>query len=283
VAEAVAEAVPVATETAAPVTPAGDVRDHLRGVDLVNGLARFNGKEDRYRHWLADFVENAGELPGQLRSDLAAGQPQSAAKAAHTFKGRVGMLGMDDLHGIVSALEHALRDGTPAEELLRALEKSIGEVREELRRFFAGEGVPATPRLLEKVVWKETYSVGVPAMDAQHKKLVNMINQLADCHAERGVGASGCFQEILSAMFDYTQVHFKSEEAYLQKIGYPQLAAHEKEHQVFLEKATALSMVSLDGVQDSAGLYDYLKTWLLDHILRSDMQYRFFVEGETKL
>jgi hemerythrin len=84
-------------------------------------------------------------------------------------------------------------------------------------------------------------------------------------------------------MFDYTQVHFKSEEAYLQKIGYPQLAAHEKEHQVFLEKATALSMVSLDGVQDSAGLYDYLKTWLLDHILRSDMQYRFFVEGETKL
>jgi hemerythrin-like metal-binding protein/PAS domain S-box-containing protein len=280
VAEKVVTAV---AEAVAPATQSSATRNTLRGIDMVNGLARFNGKEERYRHWLADFVETAGALPGQLRSDLAAGQPQSATRAAHAFKGRVGMLGMDDLHGIVSALEHALRDGTPAEALLGALEQSIGEVRDELKRFFAGDDAPVAPRVLEKIEWREAFSVGVPAMDAQHKKLVNMINQLADCHADRGIGASEYFQEILSAMFDYTQVHFSAEEAYLKKIGYPQLTAHEKEHRAFLEKATALAVVSVDGVQDSAGLHDYLKTWLLEHILKSDMQYRFFVEGKINL
>jgi hemerythrin-like metal-binding protein len=280
VAEKVVTAV---AEAVAPATQSSAARNTLRGIDLVNGLARFNGKEERYRHWLADFVETAGALPGQLRSDLAAGQPESATRAAHAFKGRVGMLGMDDLHGIVSALEHALRDGTPAEPLLGALEQSIGEVRDELKRFFAGDDAPVAPRVLEKIEWSEAFSVGVPAMDAQHKKLVNMINQLADCHADRGVGASEYFQEILSAMFDYTQVHFKAEEAYLQKIGYPQFAAHETEHEAFLEKATMLAVAAADGTQDRAGLHDYLKDWLLEHILQSDMQYRFFVEGKTNL
>ena len=283
VAAGVAEAVVLAAVTAAPAAQTGAGRKHLRGVDLVDGLSRFNGKEERYRHWLADFVENAGALPGQIRSDLAAGQPEAAAKVAHAFKGRVGMLGMRGLHGIVSALEHALRDGAPVEELIGALEQSIGEVRNELQRFFAGEGGAATPRVLEKIVWSDAFSVGVPAMDAQHRKLVNMINQLADCHAEQGVGASSGFHEILSAMFDYTQGHFKSEEAYLEKIAYPHLSAHEKEHQAFLEKATALAVVSADGVQDSAGLHDYLKGWLLEHILKSDMQYRFYVEGKANL
>jgi hemerythrin-like metal-binding protein/PAS domain S-box-containing protein len=283
VAAGVAEAVALAAVTAAPAAQTGAGRKHLRGVDLVDGLSRFNGKEERYRHWLADFVENAGALPGQIRSDLAAGQPEAAAKVAHAFKGRVGMLGMRGLHGIVSALEHALRDGAPAEELIGALAQSIGEVRNELQRFFAGEGGAATPRILEKIVWSDAFSVGVPAMDAQHRKLVNMINQLADCHAEQGVGASSGFHEILSAMFDYTQGHFKSEEAYLEKIAYPHLSAHEKEHQAFLEKATALAVVSADGVQDSAGLHDYLKGWLLEHILKSDMQYRFYVEGKANL
>jgi HPt (histidine-containing phosphotransfer) domain-containing protein len=166
-----------ATEAAAPATQISTAGDHLRGVDLANGLARFNGKEARYHHWLADFVENAGELPGQLRSDLAAGQPESAARAVHAFKGRVGMLGMDDLHGVVSALEHALRDGTPAEALLGSLEQSIGEVRDELMQFFASENVPGAPKEPEKIVWDDAYSVGVVVMDGGFNDQVQKVKR----------------------------------------------------------------------------------------------------------
>jgi hemerythrin-like metal-binding protein len=272
--------VAAASAAAAPATQTGSAHDHLRGVNLANGLARFNGKEERYRHWLADFVESAGELPDLLRSDLAAAQPESAAKAAHAFKGRVGMLGMDDLHGVVSALEHALRDGTPTEALLGSLEQSIGEVRNELTQFFARDDVPGRPAVLEKMVWDEAYSVGVAAMDDQHKKLFGMINQLADCHAARNCESSGVFHEVLSNMFDYTQLHFKDEEDYLQRVGYPQLASHEGEHATFVEKITSFSIAAEAGVQDEAAVHRYLKMWLQSHILESDMQYRDFVKSK---
>jgi HPt (histidine-containing phosphotransfer) domain-containing protein len=146
----VAATAAAAAEAATPAAQTGAARDHLRGVDWGNGLALFNGREDRYRHWLADFVENAGELPGQIRSDLAAGQPESAARAAHAFKGRVGMLGMNDLHGAVSALEHALRDGAAAAALLGSLEQSIREMCDELTQFLARDDVPGSPPVLEK-------------------------------------------------------------------------------------------------------------------------------------
>jgi PAS domain S-box-containing protein/hemerythrin-like metal-binding protein len=259
---------------------AGNELSSLRGVDVAAALARFCGNEVPYRRWLTEFVATAGEVPGQIRSEIAAGQSDKAGKLAHAFKGRVGMLGMTALHGIVSALELALRDGTPADELLSTLEQSIGEMRDELARVL-GAGTADTAsdkRVLKKVIWNDAYSVGVAEMDEQHKKLVGMINQLADCHAAQSAESSEAFHEVLCRMFDYTRVHFKAEEDYLQRIGYPQLLAHEKEHTAFVEKMTTYSLVASDGVQDCEGAYHYMKNWLLSHILKSDMQYRLFVE-----
>ena len=187
---------------------------------------------------------------------------------------------MDGLHGVVSALEHALRDGTPAEDLLGSLERSISEVRDELTQFFTGEDVPCAPTVLEKIAWDDAYSVGVAAMDDQHKKLFGMINQLADCHAADNCESSGVFHEVLSRMFDYTQLHFKDEEAYLQRIGYPQLAEQKMEHAAFFRQMATFCVAASEGIQDEAAVYHYLKDWWLPHILESDMQYRHFVESK---
>ena len=264
---------------------AGTELSSLRGVDVAAGLARFSGKEASYRRWLGDFVATAGSVPGQMRGEIAAGQTDKAGKLAHVFKGRVGMLGMTELHGMVSALELVLNEGAPADELLTTLERSINEMRHELARVVnpgaadPAKSLPAKP-ILESVVWNDSYSVGVPALDDQHKKLVGMINRLADCHAARSNGSSGAFHEVLSRMFDYTQVHFKDEEDYLQRIGYPRLADHKTEHAAFVGKMAAFSMAASEGIQDEAAVHRYLKAWLLSHILESDMQYRSFVESK---
>jgi hypothetical protein len=44
---------------------------------------------------------------------------------AHAFKGRVGMLGMVELHPVVSSLESALRAAEPAGELLDRVEDIV--------------------------------------------------------------------------------------------------------------------------------------------------------------
>ena len=272
-------------EPAAPAPPPGDAG--LTGIDLHSGLARFNGKEDRYRHWLADFVATAGKIGETIRTDLANGGPQAAAKTVHALKGRVGMLAMTGLHAEVTALERALHDGAPLDALLVDLDRSIARMGAQLTRFLAPPAAAtAAGSALDHVAWREEYSVGVATLDAQHRQLIHMINRLADCKCSGGTvdgknrraGAGCTFHEVLTEMFDYTQRHFTDEEAYLKAIGYPQDAAHEKEHAAFIEKVASLSMAASEGVIDRAGVHAYLKAWLVGHICQSDRQYRDFVE-----
>ena len=124
-------------EQSEPLIEAQSELHTLHGVDIAAALARFGGAEDRYRHWLAEFVATAVEVPEQIRSAIAAGQHEQAGKTAHAFKGRVGMLGMIDLHGIVCALEPVLHKGTSSEGLLATLERSINEMRDKLSKVLA--------------------------------------------------------------------------------------------------------------------------------------------------
>lgn len=287
-------AAPVPASPLPPVTPEprpGDLRA-LPGLDLVKTIARFNGREDRYRHWLIDFINTADEAPEPIRQEIAHGRPQQAAQVAHLLKGRFGMLGMVDLHARASELEQRLRQEAPADELVDALQQAIEQMRADLSTVLLPPDQPALPepdrttRRLEHLSWTERFSVGRPEFDAQHKKLIEMINELADCQrlsvdspgTAQLLQAKQTFHQVLTEMFDYTQLHFNVEEAYLQAIGYPQSQAHQQEHASFIEKLAALSLAAAEDDLDMAGVHHYLKGWLFGHILQSDMAYRQFAE-----
>ncbi len=153
-----------------------------------------------------------------------------------------------------------------------------------------GEGLTAHARAAElrtnanpaaqKLCWSEAYSVGVPELDTQHRTLIDMINKLADCPMD-DLGnreAAATFNAVLAAMFEYTQVHFEAEEAYLQRIGFPGLPHHEQEHARFFERMAEFSLTSASSAAHAQSMHQYLLNWLLAHILKSDMQYRRFIE-----
>jgi len=106
----------------------------LHGLDVGAALRRWGGKEDRYRHWLAEFAATADEVPNAIRCDIATGCWESAAVTAHTFKGRVGMLGMTELHAFVLELETVLRNREPVDDHLHQLEQLIRDMCELLRQ-----------------------------------------------------------------------------------------------------------------------------------------------------
>ncbi|MDD2742154.1 MAG: bacteriohemerythrin [Rhodocyclaceae bacterium] len=308
-----ASSVPAASPQA-PAEAEGNLNS-LTGIDTVNALARFKGKEDRYRFWLTDFINTANKIPDEIRGEIANHHLDLAEKLAHSFKGRVGMLGMTDIHALVSTLEQRLRDGSATAELVDALQQSIEQMRNQLLKVLASQNQTAAPAgevvvntetntvnnavtnvashavtdpvALENVSWSESYSVGMPKMDAQHKKLIGIINHLADCQrrsinaqtATQTLEAKNAFHQALGEMFDYTQYHFKAEELYLREIGYPLIQAHEREHATFIEKLAELSMSAIDGDLDMYGVHQYLKNWLFGHILKSDMSYRQFAEA----
>ena len=89
---------------------------------------------------------------------------------------------------------------------------------------------------------------------------------------------------VLSEMYDYAQQHFSAEEDYLRSIDYPRLAEHELEHSDFIERMANFSARASDDLpEDPLEIHRYLKSWLLRHILKSDMQYRFFAEQKKTI
>ena len=108
----------------------------LRNVRANEALARFGGDEDRYRHWLIEFINHGPNSTRQIRQAITGGSQETAIKLAHALKGRTGMLGMSELHSITQTLEMALKNGEPTLLWLEELESSIDEMSQQIDSVF---------------------------------------------------------------------------------------------------------------------------------------------------
>ncbi len=124
--------------------------------------------------------------------------------------------------------------------------------------------------------WKSSYSVNVPEFDAQHRRLIALIN---DLHEAMIAGkAKETLGQILNGLVGYTKVHFAAEEKLLAARAYPDLAAHKSEHDKLTAKAVQLQSDFHGGRTSlSIGVMTFLKTWLEGHILGSDKKYGVFL------
>lgn len=126
--------------------------------------------------------------------------------------------------------------------------------------------------------WSATYSVGIDSIDQQHKKMIDIINELYDA-MKQGKG-----QQMLNRTFAelaaYTQSHFKYEEDGFEKYGYLRSMSHKKEHTELLKQVFLYAEQYQNGkIMISMEVMDFLKSWLLNHILGVDKGYtEFFKE-----
>jgi hemerythrin-like metal-binding protein len=79
---------------------------------------------------------------------------------------------------------------------------------------------------------------------------------------------------IFSALGEYAQTHFSSEERYMQAANYPKLAQHRQEHATFVSRVKELSRAYDPG--DNRQLDEasaFLQDWYLSHITKVDQDY----------
>lgn len=120
--------------------------------------------------------------------------------------------------------------------------------------------------------WNETYSVKVKEIDGQHKKLVDIINELHDKMKE-GKGKQ-VLEKLLNELLDYTVLHFAFEEKLLNTNNYPDYKNHVKLHSDLIDEVKAFRKKHDSGnAMLSLELMDFLKRWLVEHILNSDKKY----------
>lgn len=120
--------------------------------------------------------------------------------------------------------------------------------------------------------WNDALSVGIPKIDVQHRVLISFVND-----AHRLLKEPERREEmdvILSNLMDYAKVHFYFEETLLRDSGYAALPEHEREHRGYCVTMGRLyeKHLAQHGRIDFE-LCHFLKSWLSDHILKSDMDY----------
>jgi hemerythrin len=123
------------------------------------------------------------------------------------------------------------------------------------------------------MVWNDKFSVGVAAIDNEHKRLVQMLNELYDAiQAGRGKDALG---KILDGLIAYTAGHFAHEERLFAETGYPASAAHTKEHEDLKKQVLDVQAKYRAGATGvlSLEVMNFLKNWLVVHIQGSDRKY----------
>jgi len=117
--------------------------------------------------------------------------------------------------------------------------------------------------------WSDSLSVGVPAMDQHHKKLVDLINQLHSAMRQRkGRVAIGAALEELAKYVDY---HFGAEEKLMRQHRCAGLEEQLAAHAGLVAKVTELRKQFAAG-QEGLGVevLAMLKDWLVNHIQHKD-------------
>ncbi|MFN7035761.1 MAG: bacteriohemerythrin [Bellilinea sp.] len=129
------------------------------------------------------------------------------------------------------------------------------------------------------IKWEDRYSVKISKFDHQHQQLVSMINQLYDAmKVGKGQVELG---KILEELVDYTRKHFSSEEALMLKHAYPQYAEHKASHDRLTHQVIDFKNQYHEGkIGLSIQMMNFLKEWLVNHILDEDKAYSNFFEAK---
>jgi len=132
---------------------------------------------------------------------------------------------------------------------------------------------------MDFINWEDKLSVGVAEIDTEHKKLISLINNLN--HAIQIKSSTKTLEEILLSLIDYTKFHFGHEEKLLQQNGYAELPQHHKEHEELTAKVIDFhERLSTGKASFTLELMLFLRDWLINHIMKTDMQYKEFFNSK---
>jgi len=120
--------------------------------------------------------------------------------------------------------------------------------------------------------WSSKYSVGVEALDNQHKALMKVLNEF---HAASMRGkASEVAGPLLRQMVSIASEHFAAEERLMESTRFAGLAAHRAGHQALTAKIG--EFVARHEKGDAAiytELLHFMRDWLYSHMQTEDSKY----------
>ncbi|MBI5483522.1 MAG: hemerythrin family protein [Deltaproteobacteria bacterium] len=132
------------------------------------------------------------------------------------------------------------------------------------------------------IQWRDSLSIGVEAIDNQHKELLTRFDRLLNaCESGQGIEE---LKKLMTFLEDYVHSHFNDEEA-LQKLHrFPGYVEHHQQHLYFIGQIKALrEEVNREGVlvHNVIETNNLLLKWFLNHISRVDAELGRFLASKA--
>ncbi len=117
--------------------------------------------------------------------------------------------------------------------------------------------------------------LGIAQIDEEHRTLLQMIAEAraATIHRER-------LLPLLARLNQYTQEHFRSEEALMARHHYPGLENHRQVHRLLTRELQRLNRQVEAGQLDGTAVVSFLQDWMMEHTQVMDRAYLPFVKDE---
>lgn len=132
------------------------------------------------------------------------------------------------------------------------------------------------------IVWRDAFSIGHDLIDSDHRHLLTLINTVEDVLTMEQ--PQGKLLAAIDELGTYTKEHFAREESLMINVQYARYDKHKAAHLELIEQLNQAAKPIRDlgdGVSPPTvavpqeardGLIGLLRHWLVDHIIKEDMQ-----------
>jgi hemerythrin len=138
---------------------------------------------------------------------------------------------------------------------------------------------------VREIEWSIDFETEVGAVDEQHRKYFNLLNDYLKKSAEHASSSEQNFDllEKFKFLFEYAEEHFAAEEVIMTEVGYPDHESHRAEHLYFLKHVDELyKQVKAEGFSPSIRieLNYYIIEWFVEHIRLTDKKLAQFLKEQ---
>lgn len=123
---------------------------------------------------------------------------------------------------------------------------------------------------MSELVWKSGYSIGHFQIDNEHKELISLANKVIRfSNAGEDIDR---IRSALKALREYTIIHFRNEENYMERIGYKAIAQHKQRHADLIERLNKVITQNKSADDLVHGLKRLMIAWVIEHIIHEDQR-----------
>ena len=122
---------------------------------------------------------------------------------------------------------------------------------------------------MARIEWDAAWETGIPAIDKQHKNLVDHVGRLLDAIMEGQTEID--IENSLFYLAQYTDFHFRDEEEIMVTTRYPRFEEHRAAHSAMRDQVGSMVRLHVHEPQAlTSDLVTFMHDWIINHVGSQD-------------